>query len=213
MRILIDSKDLIDIVEYRRPIAADDFSSWLILYDSELVFTMTNISELAAPLRERNTDILHIRSLLQMAEKLPHAFLREGTIAQEELTSAAIAFLQDGKYETINPYVDRWDSALMPKGDSMARIYVNYRLDEIVFALWRTDPNTLLHSRRHSKLVIGGILSDRALPESVRRTARRNFPFSLRTPQAVLNECFSAGLKSRCCSVTMHPTTMPKSPI
>jgi hypothetical protein len=180
VRILLDSKDLIDVLEHHRPVGAEDLHAWLTARNSQLVYTMTNISEFAAPLREPETDILVMRGLLQAAEALPHCYLKEGTISRDEIRMAAEAFVEGHECEPWNPYVIRWDETLMPVGASPARIFINYRLDEIVFALWRTNPD-IFAQRQHGALVLGGIRHDRALPVGELRTARQNFPYSLRS--------------------------------
>lgn len=180
MRILLDSKDVIDVVEHHRPITPEELRVWLTEHNSQLVYTMTNISEFAAPLGDSDTDILHMRSLLQTVEALPHCCLKEGTIARDELRLAASAFLEGREYNTLNPYVPRWDDTLMPDGPSPARIYVNYRLDDIVLSLWRRNGD-IFNQARHGMLVLGGIRHDRALPVGELRTAQQNFPYSLRS--------------------------------
>jgi hypothetical protein len=109
VRILLDSKDVIDVVEHRRPVSPEEMAAWLTAHDSRIVYPMTNISEFAAPLGDSATDILHMRSLLQVAETLPHCYLKEGTIARDELRLAASAFVESREYNALNPYVPRWD--------------------------------------------------------------------------------------------------------
>lgn len=64
MKILLDSKDLIDIVEYDRPVKLGDFFAYLHDHGSRLVLTFNNVRELAAPLAQ-GIDAIHVRDLLQ----------------------------------------------------------------------------------------------------------------------------------------------------
>jgi hypothetical protein len=50
MRILLDSRDLIAVVERQRPITPQQADEYLRSNGHELVFTFTNIRELVAPL-------------------------------------------------------------------------------------------------------------------------------------------------------------------
>jgi hypothetical protein len=76
MRLLLDAKDLINLVVHRTPVSLVDFSNWLNQRSAKLVLTAMNVSELVAPLKEGG-DFLEIRVLLQAMERSPVCYLRE----------------------------------------------------------------------------------------------------------------------------------------
>lgn len=135
MRILPDAKDLINLVERAEPLGLREFHGWLEQNEAKLVLTLTNVLEFAAPLGQ-DADRLGVRANLQALESLPVCYL-SAAIVQDELRSAVRAFDSGAPYQPIDPYVRRWDEVLVLAEPSVAGMYVNYRLDEIVFDVWR----------------------------------------------------------------------------
>ena len=147
MRFLLDAKDLIDAVEHNRPIPLTDFDQYLRTRGHELVLTSTNVREFVAPLFT-DGDCLKMRKLLQDLEALPVCYLREATILHEELAVAWRAYESENNYAGIDPYVTRWDETLFP-GEAPSRIFVAFRLDEIIHRLYRRRSKPLLIPQRH----------------------------------------------------------------
>jgi len=172
MRILLDAKDLIDAVEHSKPIALDKLGDWLMRHGAQIVLTMTNVTELVAPLK-LGREFMDLRTLLQALERLPVCYMREGCIIMQELQSAVEAFHENRPFRPPDPYVARWDEAIQVPGRSVAKIYVGYRLDEMIYTLWKG--NALPDYRRHTDQLRNLFQADRSLPKKARFSLRRNF--------------------------------------
>jgi hypothetical protein len=75
MRILLDAKDLIDIVEHGRPISVEGFGEWLREKGATAVLSFININDFVGPTFENNI-FLDMRLLLQRIETLPLSYIR-----------------------------------------------------------------------------------------------------------------------------------------
>ena len=177
MRFLLDAKDLIDVAEHGRPMALSDFHNYLRSSGHEIVLTSTNVREFAAPLAT-DGDFLKMRGLLQSLEALPVCYMRESTILDEELRAAWRAFDSSTKYEGINPYVGRWDETLFT-GEASTRILVNFRLDEIIYRLWRRNSRILLMPWRNIAWMRPEFERQRNIPASERLSLKENFKHSV----------------------------------
>ena len=131
MRILLDAKDLIDIVEHVRPISVERFGEWLREKGATAVLSFTNINDFVGPTFENNT-FLDMRPLLQRIETLPLSYIREGTIIASELREAVAAYKEGREPVPVDPYVRRWDETGFWLNESAARILVGMRLDDLV---------------------------------------------------------------------------------
>src|ERR1700741_259435 len=133
MRLLVDEKDLIELVERDNPMPVTDFRGWLAARDARVVLTFTNVTELTDCFRGVD-DLLYIRSIVQAVESLPVTYLRETLIEIEEIEAAVVAFEEGREPDMVNPCVDRWDQTFAKRGEtSAAEMIVGYRLDMIVF--------------------------------------------------------------------------------
>ncbi len=132
MRILLDAKDLIDVVQYGRPVTVETFGTWLREKRATTVLSFTNINDFVGPTFENNT-FLEMRILLQRIETLPLSYIREGTIIENELRAAAAAYRDGSEPGSADPYVGRWDETGYWLNESAARILVGLRLDELVY--------------------------------------------------------------------------------
>jgi hypothetical protein len=173
VRFLLDAKDLIDAVEHNHPLALTDFDQYLRTRGHQLVLTSTNVREFVAPLMTDN-DFLKMRGLLQSLEALPVCYLREATILHEELTAAWRAHESGRDYIGIDPYVTRWDETLFP-GEAPSRIFVAFRLDEIIHRLWRRPSKPLLIPQRHIDWTRANIEKEREITEPERLSLKKNF--------------------------------------
>ncbi len=177
MRILLDAKDLIDVVEHGRPIPLAEFRDYLLTHGSQVVLTYTNVREFVAPLAS-DGEFLKMRALLQGVESLPLRYINEAKIQFLELLEARDAFAHNREYADIDPYVKRWDQTFSLRPTELDML-VNVRIDEMVYALWKTNPERLLFPRAYSDGARRQISSDRALPVDARRPAREVFTNSV----------------------------------
>lgn len=90
-RILIDAKDLINVVEHGTPVSAGDFDFFLRDNNASLALTHTNVCEFVAPI-SKSRDFLSIRPFLQRIEALPVCYLREPSVPAVEITAALDGF-------------------------------------------------------------------------------------------------------------------------
>lgn len=177
MRILLDAKDLIDVVEHGRPIPLSTFLEYLLAHGNQVVLTYTSVREFVAPLAS-DGEFLKMRALLQDVESLPLLYINEAKIQLLELLEAREALANNREYADIDPYVKRWDQTFSLRPTEMDML-VNVRLDEMVYALWKKNPANLLFPKNFSEGARRQISSDRALPAGARRRPREVFTNSV----------------------------------
>ena len=173
MKNLLDSKDLIDIVEHGRPVKLEDFCNYLQNHDSSLVLTFNNVRELAAPLAQ-GFDALHVRDLLQRLETLPLSYLGEVNIPTDEVKQAVRAFNSATEYSPINPLVSRWDETIPGPKPAVGKMLI-LRLDEIVLDIARVDASVFSGYSFYKDALRQQFENDRRIPLSV-RVPEHNFP-------------------------------------
>lgn len=173
MRVLLDAKGLIDVVEHGRPLSLRDFELCLRSCGHQLVLTSTNVREFVSPLMH-DRDSLKMRQLLQSIEALPVCYLREGKILHEELIAAQSAFEAQREYSPIAPYVTRWDETIF-LGQASTRIIVGYRLDEMIYSLSKERSKALLMPKTHIEWTRENIRRERNITEYDRLTLKQNF--------------------------------------
>lgn len=142
MRILLDAHDLISMADHGRPFGLEQFGEYLRAGQHEVVLSFTNIRELAGPLAT-NGDFLGLRAILQSLERLPHTFVKEATIVRAEIEAGVDAFTAGCRYRPCGVFVDRWDRTLVlaPGQRPATENWLNLRLDEIVYFIYRTRPD------------------------------------------------------------------------
>jgi hypothetical protein len=146
MRIQLDAKDLIDVVENSKPVAASQLDAWLRKRSGKLVYSLCNIRGLAGPIAASKSHLPRILEYLDQLERLPHCYIRTD-IDLMELTSAVRCFEAGKEYESIDPYVPRFDW-VFPQFAKRAR--VNYPLRDIVHDMWKACPEILgPHAKVH----------------------------------------------------------------
>jgi hypothetical protein len=170
MRILLDAKDLINIVEHDFPVSVVDFGQWLRDRDSVAVLSFTGISDFVGPAFPNNT-FLEKRVLLQKIETLPVVYIREGTIVQDELRAAMVAFHNATEPIRLTPYVRRWDETAKWEGDAATKILVGLRLDEIVYMARRA----IQIYKVEASGIRSYIESERVIPKAERWTLKEMF--------------------------------------
>jgi predicted nuclease of restriction endonuclease-like (RecB) superfamily len=136
MRVLLDAKDLINVVEHSKPVSLADLESWLKTKGARLVFSLENIRALAGPLGSDPASLPRIVQYLRDFEALPHCFI-SCHIDLLELRSAIKGYDNGLRYEAIDPYVLRFDFTF----DRMAQpSRSNYTMAETVTDLYRSSP-------------------------------------------------------------------------
>jgi hypothetical protein len=155
MRILPDTRDLINLTERGQPVTADDFRQYLEEHNHQIVLSFTNIRELAGPLA-RGGDFLKIRKLLQAVEAMPHAYIKEVSVIDLEIQAAVEGFTRGVEYQDVAIYVNRWDATLrLPPGQVRALYerFVGLRLDNIVHDAYRNRPEIFAQPEQHLPLL------------------------------------------------------------
>lgn len=137
MKIFLDTKDLIDIVDKSKPISAEDFENKLRVNNHELILSFSNVIEISRPLLNRDIET-NVMVLLNRIEMMPIKFIITD-IDELELKEAIGAFSQGREYRQINPFVDRFDKTLVDP--SPTKNYLHFSLAEAIFTLWTEDSN------------------------------------------------------------------------
>ena len=185
-RILIDAKDLINVVEHGTPVSAGDFDFFLRDNNASLALTHTNVSEFVAPI-SKSRDFLSIRPFLQRIEALPVCYLREPSVPAVEITAALDGFTKGCEPQPINPYVPRWDYTFHLIGPAPAAQIVGYRLDEIVYDLFREYPQAFEGYASKAPFLRQQFAEDRKLSANIRKDLVGNFVETLRRYQKQWN--------------------------
>src|ERR1039458_2336336 len=173
MIILLDSHDLIDLLEREDLFNVDELAERLNRNNARLVLSYTNVSELVGGLA-RGVDFMEIRPRLQVVEGLNPLYIREAFLFRQELESAWCAFQSNSEFVRPDPMVRRWDETFQQPGLSEAKMFVRYRLDEIVYNLHKhgTLPQDLT---KWIRLIRQQFKDDRALPKATRNLPAPHF--------------------------------------
>ncbi len=186
MRILLDSRDLINLLEHGRPIGVDEVEAYLRKGNHQVVLTFTNVRELAGPLA-RGGEFMQLRPLLQVLERMPHACLGEVTIVAKEIQSAVDAFDTGTEYAGCSPYVARWDYTLMAlpgQQRSATENWVNFPLDEMIYYINHTRPDVFAPPEHHLERLQMQLQKDRELLRAGQAPARQHFFRSIKNHAA-----------------------------
>ena len=187
MRVLLDSRDLINLIEHSRPTTSQEFDAYLRSHNDEVVLTFTNVRELAGPLATGG-DFMRLRPFLQSLEQMPHAYLKEVTIVAIEIQAAVEAFNAGTEYpENRSPYVTRWDRTLMtPPGQQRSATdnWVNLRLDEIIYYIRRFNPGIFAPPKHHLGNLQAILQNDRNALRAGQAPARQHFIRSIKAHAA-----------------------------
>lgn len=180
MRILLDAKDLIELVERSKPLSVGEFSNWLKERDGVAVLTFTNVLEFANCF-DGVGDLLYIRSMVQALESLPLTYMHESVIEVSEIELAIEAFNSSTKVSRHSPYVLRWDETAAIRGESApGEMMVGYRLDMMVFDLLKESGSEL--KRRQNKLALlanQAVIREREIPPDQRLRPREAMTVAL----------------------------------
>jgi len=177
VRILLDTRDLINIVERERPITLRDFEAYLQAGNHQVVLSNTSVREFAGPLASGG-DFLRLRPLLQSLERIPHTYIREVTIMAVELEAAVASFIAGLEPPPSSPFVDRWDRTMvsLPGGRRQVEdMLVGLRLDEIVYYIYRFNPQLFAPPAHYLPALRALLDADRALLRTGQAPARQHF--------------------------------------
>jgi hypothetical protein len=182
MRILLDSRDLINLVEHQSPTTVADFDAYLRAGNHQVVLCFTNVKELAGPIGA-GADYAGVAPYFRSLERLPLVYVKESTIFAIEIRSAVNAFNAGVEYQDCSPYVPSWDRTLVtaPGQDEAAAENLGLRLGEVVDAISRTRPDVFAPMPAAQVEALKAILrNDRALLRNGKAPARQNFVDSLK---------------------------------
>ncbi len=136
MRIYLDTKDIIKLLEQSDPCTTEEFDNFLRHGNHELVLSFVTIMEISEPLFHKNAKT-NVMRLLSQIEKLPHIFILSSMITRLELEEAYRAFVSDDDYHDIlTPFVGRFDMIVDLNGNPATKQYINYPLAETVWDLY-----------------------------------------------------------------------------
>jgi len=162
MRILLDAKDLIDVLEHSKPVTVSELDSWLRKRSDSVVYSLCNIRGLAGPIGMNESHLPQVREYIDWLEYLPHCYI--GTdIDLMELRAALRCFEAGREYEPIDPYVPRFDQVFPPFANSNK---VNYPLCDIVHDLWKACPQIFGPQTKAHKLQTVAMSMDRGKPQT-----------------------------------------------
>ena len=137
MRILLDAKDIINVVEHAQPLSINEFRDWLSKRNSVLVYSFENIRALAGPLAIDSSQVGRIVGYLKALESMPHCYI--STAIDTELEAAVQAFEENRKYQSIDPYVNRprFDCVFPPAAQPSRP---SYTLSEMTLGIFQKCP-------------------------------------------------------------------------
>ena len=165
MRILLDSRDLINVLEQKSQVSVADLDAYLCRGNHQIILCFSNIRELVSPLSD-GMSYLDLRPHLQALERLRHTYMKEVGIVAIELQTAVDAFNAGTEYVSPSPYVNRWDQTLgsLPTNRRPATDYlVNVSLDNLVFWTYIGNRPAFAPPRQHLPQLRKIIEDDRVL--------------------------------------------------
>jgi hypothetical protein len=157
MRILLDAKDLINIVEHSKPLRLSEFNTWLREHNSRLVYSLGNVRGLGGPIGLDDTQVPRIMEYIDRLEGLPHCYI-SSEVDLLELRSALHGYERGTEYEPIDPYVPRFDF-VFPRFANPTRL--NYPMRDIVYDLWKACPSVFKPQPKFHKIQALALSIDR----------------------------------------------------
>ena len=134
MKLYLDAKDLINILQRATPCTADHLEESLRQGGHQLAASFHTVSEISVPLAHA-TSKTNVMALLNRLEKMPIMFIRSD-IDGLELKEALDAFSSKREYREIHPFVNRFDQTVDLHAQPPTRIFINYSLAETVWDLY-----------------------------------------------------------------------------
>jgi hypothetical protein len=181
MRILLDSRDLIEVAEHQRRVTIQAFNNFLRANNHELVLCASTVREICSPLAHGASFVDIIRPILQALETLPLLYLKEVDIYGNEFRAALEAFDRQSEYQPPSPYVRTYADTLAGHALDGGLPIVGMRLDQIIFFQYMSPFRDRIFGRRHAHLEIYRqlMIQERQLPENGEYRARTHFANSL----------------------------------
>lgn len=133
----LDTKDLINILDYSRPIAVPELESVLSRGGHELAISVYTVMELAAPLWI-GAKSHQVWSVLGKLEELPLIYVHVSAIPRLELAEAVGAFTGRREYRDVVPFVDRFDKTVDLYGTPPTAMIIGYSMHECVWDLYKS---------------------------------------------------------------------------
>ncbi len=134
MKVYLDAKDLIEILQVGNPCTANQFAQCLMQHGHQLVVSSYSIMEISAPLLYSSSRTNVMKLLNDLAE-IPMTYIH-ADIRGLELREALDAFSSRREYQDVSPFVNRFDEALGLTVNLGASGFANYSLSEIVWNLY-----------------------------------------------------------------------------
>lgn len=169
MRVFLDTKDLISVLERGEPCDVNALGRSLVNGSHRLCISVANVRELAAPLVEGDSSGPSVTKTLADLEKLPLTYLREHKVIPLEIIAAMSAYSGGEEPATVTPYSDRFDKAIEEMIPT--RLFLNYPLPEIVFDLWQ-DPSIFRKRLDHESRLRNVLDADRGLGRLPKKKVR-----------------------------------------
>jgi hypothetical protein len=158
MYILLDSKDLINLVEHEKPCPFSEFARRITERGFVVAYSFANIRELAAPDAAERGASLRIRTYLDTLEGTSHCFLSDVTLLKAEEKSATASYSARKEYEPINPFVSRLDYVF----PSFAKPHIkDYHLADIVSDMFKQQPELFRPAAKHVAAFTSALSLDR----------------------------------------------------
>jgi len=184
MRIFLDTRDLIPLLERRDPCDAKTFAGLLDRGGHQLVLTQTVVFELSAPIVQPATPTVVAR-LLNELESIPLVYLNDGQIMPGELREAVRAFSREDEYSWRGPFHDRFDASIPTSGPAPTHSYLRHGLAETVLTISQEAPDVFRHEGLPLAELRAALESDRAIRThrssqitSARRRLTRQVPWA-----------------------------------
>lgn len=133
MKIFLDAKDLIGILQNARPCTADKLNQTLQRGNHQLVLSFEVVYEISAPLAHPAAKT-NVMSLLNALEELPIVFMHPAVDCLE-LQEGLAAFSAGREWMPIHPFVRRFDETVDPNARPATAIFINYPLAQTVWDL------------------------------------------------------------------------------
>lgn len=175
MRIYLDTKDIIEIIEKSNPISLKDLEKILRKKNSELVISITLLLEISEPLihKSKKTNVM---SVINQIEMIPHIFIHVKNLIRFELLEAIDAFNNGREYKNVDPFRRRFTETLdLEKYFPLGKLII-YSLAEIIWNLFHEG--ALGGFDKHSNRWRKAFFNERNLPR--KPTKKESFIYTIK---------------------------------
>lgn len=132
MRIYLDTKDLINIIEKSEPISPQDLKKNFIEKANKLIISNMLLLEVSEPLnlKSKKTNVM---KFINKLETIPHEFIKTKNLYCRELIEAIKSFNNNKEYKDVNPFTSRYTEVLELSKKFPLEKFIIYSLGE---AIW-----------------------------------------------------------------------------